>query len=198
MRRKGDPIRGTDGVAPSTTLKELSHIKAVLLHAHFVWGKEIEHVIDESNKSMTDLRKARIVTKSKTRDHLPTSEELQALTNFFYKGWMRIKNAVPMHLIIWFAIYSGRREDELCSLCLPDYDKHHAQWLVRDAKHPDGSEGNHKYIHLEPKTIMLVGKFIEAETRKRMLELGYNEKLLIRKYSNRFKLLYKSMPTARY
>lgn len=38
-----------------------------------------------------------------------------------------------MHLIIWFAIYSGRQEDEICSLRLADYDRHNTQWLVRDA-----------------------------------------------------------------
>ncbi|ENW95803.1 tyrosine-type recombinase/integrase [Acinetobacter sp. NIPH 298] len=178
-RRKGDPILGIDGVAPSTVLKELSHIKAVLVHAQFVWGKDIEATLDEFEKSLTGLRKSRIVTKSKTRDRLPTSDELQALTTHFYKNWMRKKRSVPMHLIMWFAIYSGRREDEICSLRLPDYDQHNTQWLVRDAKHPDGSEGNHKYFHMEPKTIMLVGKFMNKETRKRVLELGYSEKLLV-------------------
>lgn len=178
-RRKGDPVRGIDGVAPSTVLKELSHIKAVMVHAQFVWGKQIEHTIDEFEKSVTGLRKSRIVTKSKTRDRLPTSEELQALTTHFYSVWNRKKRSVPMHLIMWFAIYSGRREDEICSLRLSDYDRHNTQWLVRDAKHPDGSEGNHKYFHLEPKTITLVGKLMETETRKRVLELGYSDQLLV-------------------
>ncbi|WP_038342336.1 tyrosine-type recombinase/integrase [Acinetobacter sp. A47] len=178
-RRKGNPILGTEGVAPSTVLKELSHIKAVLVHAQFVWGKNIEHVIDEFDKSLTGLRKARIVTKSKLRDRLPTSDELQALTTLFYSKWMRKKRSVPMHLIMWYAIYSGRREDEICSLRLPDYDRHNTQWLVRDAKHPDGSEGNHKYFHMEPKTIMLTNKLMEKEVRERVLELGYSDQLLV-------------------
>ncbi|PKF31903.1 tyrosine-type recombinase/integrase [Acinetobacter proteolyticus] len=178
-RRKGDPVRGIDGVAPSTVLKELSHIKAVMVHAQFVWGKNIENVIDEFEKSLTGLRKSRIVTKSKLRDRLPTSDELQALTTHFYRKWKRKKRSVPMHLIMWFAIYSGRREDEICSLRLSDYDRHNTQWLVRDAKHPDGSEGNHKYFHLEPKTTMLISKFMEKETRARVLEMGYSDKLLI-------------------
>ncbi|WP_023270155.1 tyrosine-type recombinase/integrase [Acinetobacter gyllenbergii] len=178
-RRKGDPIRGVDGVAPSTVLKELSHIKAVMVHAQFVWGKNIENVIDEFEKSLTGLRKSRIVTKSKLRDRLPTSDELQALTTHFYRKWKRKKRSVPMHLIMWFAIYSGRREDEICSLRLSDYDRHNTQWLVRDAKHPDGSEGNHKYFHLEPKTTMLISKFMEKETRTRVLEMGYSDNLLV-------------------
>ncbi|MDT1857649.1 tyrosine-type recombinase/integrase, partial [Acinetobacter baumannii] len=54
-----------------------------------------------------------------------------------------------------------------------------SQWLVRDAKHPDGSEGNHKYAHFEPKAIELANKFLEHDTRKRILELGYSDQLLI-------------------
>lgn len=178
-RRKGDPLKGIDGVAPATALKDLSHIKAVLVHAEYVWGEPLENVIAEFDKALIGLRKSRIVTKSKTRDHLPTSDELQALTTHFYRNWKRKRRSVPMHLIMWFAIYSGRREDEICSLRLSDYDRHNTQWLVRDAKHPDGSEGNHKYAHLEPKAIELVNKFLDKDTRTRMLELGGNELLLI-------------------
>lgn len=178
-RRKGDPLKGIDGVAPSTALKDMSHIKAVLVHAEYVWGEQIENVISEFDKSLIGLRKSRIVTKSKVRDRLPTNDELQALTTLFYQKWKRKRRSIPMHLIIWFAIYSGRREDEICSLRLSDYDKHNTQWLVRDAKHPDGSEGNHKYAHFEPKAIDLINKFLDKETRARMLELGGDEKLLI-------------------
>ena len=35
-RRKGDPLKGTDGIAPATALKKMSHIKAVLVHGEFV------------------------------------------------------------------------------------------------------------------------------------------------------------------
>ena len=178
-RRKGDALTGREGVAPATALKDLSHIKAVLTHAEYVWGEPLENVIVEYEKALIGLTKSRIVTKSKVRDRLPTGEELQALTTFFYKTWKRKKKSVPMHLLIWFAIYSGRREDEICSLRLADYDRTNSQWLVRDAKHPDGSEGNHKYAHLEPKAIDLVNKFMEKETRSRILELGYSDQLLV-------------------
>ena len=178
-RRKGDITTGREGVAPATVLKDLSHIKAVLNHAEYVWGEPLENVVIEYEKALLGLTKSRIVTKSKVRDRLPTGEELQALTTFFYKTWKRKKKSVPMHLLMWFAIYSGRREDEICSLRLTDYDRTNAQWLVRDAKHPDGSEGNHKYAHLEPKAIELVNKFMEKETRTRILELGYSNQLLV-------------------
>jgi hypothetical protein len=96
-RRKGDPLKGTEGVAPSTALKDLGHIKAVLIHVEHVWGEPLEEVVVEYDKALTGLRKSRIVTKSKTRDRLPTFEELQALTTHFYKNW---KHKLNLYLCI--------------------------------------------------------------------------------------------------
>ena len=179
MRRKGDPVKGSDGVAPSTVLKDLSHIKAVIMHAEYVWGEPLESVLVEFEKALIGLQKARIVTKSKQRDRIPTAEELQTLTNHFYKNWRRVKNSTPMHLIIWFAIYTARREDEICTIRLDDYDDLNTQWLIRDAKNPKGSLGNHKYAHLEPKAINMIDEFLKPEVRNRMLELGYDKNYLI-------------------
>lgn len=179
LRRKGNPLTGSDGVAPATILKDLSHIKAVIVHAEFVWGEPLENVLIEFDKAMIGLQKSRIVTRSKQRDRIPTAEELQILTNFFYKKWKRVKNSTPMHLIIWFAIYTARREDELCSLRLDDYDDLNSQWLIRDAKNPNGSIGNHKYAHMEPRAINMIDEFMNPEVRERMAALGYDKNILI-------------------
>lgn len=178
-RRKGDPLQAIDGVSPSTALKDMSHIKAVLVHAEFVWGEPLEGVLLEHEKALTGLQKSRIVTKSKLRTRLPTAEELQLLTNYFYKSWRRVKSSAPMHLIMWFAIYTARRENEICNLLLSDYDEINAQWLVRDAKNPKGSLGNHKYAHFEPRAVAMISEFMKPEVRDRMYSLGGNKDLLI-------------------
>jgi len=178
-RRKGNPLEMIDGVSPSTTLKDLSHISSVLNHAELVWGESIEKSKDELTHSLNGLKKARIVTKSKERDRLITPEELLILTNHFYKGWKRVRNAIPMHLIMWFAIYSGRREGEICEMRLDDFDKKNSQWKIRDVKNPDGSKGNHKFAHLEPNALLIIEELLEPTTRKRMLELGYSDELLV-------------------
>ena len=178
-RRKGNPMTMLDGVAPSTVLKDLSHISAVLNHAELVWGEDIAHAKNELSHSLIGLKKARIVTKSKERDRLITSEELHILTNHFYKGWKRVRNAIPMHLVMWLAIYTGRREGELCEMRLNDFDKKNSQWKIRDVKNPDGSKGNHKFAHLEPNALIIIEQLLEPSTRKRMLELGYSDELLL-------------------
>lgn len=178
-RRKGNPMKMTEGVSPSTALKDLSHISSVLGHAELVWGENVVNAKNELAQALIGLKKARIVTKSKERDRLITAEELQILTNHFYKGWKRVRNAIPMHLVMWLAIYTGRREGELCEMRLTDFDKKNNQWLIRDVKNPDGSAGNHKYAHLEPKALEIIQELLEPSTRKRMLELGYSDKLLL-------------------
>jgi len=178
-RRKGNPIEMIDGVAPATALKDLSHISSVLNHAELVWGEDIAHAKNELSHSLIGLKKARIVTKSKERDRLITSEELQILTNHFYKGWKRVRNAIPMHLVMWLAIYTGRREGELCEMRLDDFDKINSQWKIRDVKNPDGSKGNHKFAHLETNALHIIEELLEPSTRKRMLELGYSDELLL-------------------
>ncbi|SDC09045.1 tyrosine-type recombinase/integrase [Acinetobacter boissieri] len=168
-----------DGVAPSTVLKDLSHISSVLNHAELVWGDDIAHTKNELSHSLIGLKKARIVTKSKERDRLIAHEELQILTNHFYKGWKRVRNAIPMHLVMWLAIYTGRREGELCEMRLEDFDKENNQWKIRDIKNPDGSKGNHKNAHLEPNAFLIIEELLKPSIRNRMLELGYSNDLLL-------------------
>lgn len=80
---------------------------------------------------------------------------------------------------MWLAIYTGRREGELCEMRLADFDKKNSQWKIRDVKNPDGSKGNHKFAHLEPNALLIIEELLEPSTRKRMLELGYSDELLL-------------------
>ncbi|WP_111894298.1 tyrosine-type recombinase/integrase [Acinetobacter sp. MB5] len=178
-RRKGNPMEMIDGVSPSTALKDISHISSVLGHAELVWGEDVANAKNELSQAIIGLKKARIVTKSKERDRLITTEELFTLTNHFYKGWKRVRNAIPMHLVMWLAIYTGRREGELCEMRLEDFDRKNNQWKIRDVKNPDGSKGNHKFAHLEPNALLIIDELLEPSTRKRMLELGYSDELLL-------------------
>lgn len=178
-RRNGNPEIGKEGVAPATAEKDLSHLSALFQHADLVWGEKMESTIVELSYAIKGLRKSKIITKSKLRTRIPTAGELQLLTNYFYKSWRRIYASTPMHLIMWFAIYTGRREDEICSMRLADFDKQYNQWLIRDVKNPNGSDGNHKYAHLETHALKLIQEFLKPDTRKRMLNLGYSADLLV-------------------
>ena len=67
------------------------------------------------DKATAQLRKTRQISSSQKRDRLPSTDELIALTKYFTERWKlnRYGSKYPMHLIMWFAIFSCRREAEL-------------------------------------------------------------------------------------
>lgn len=168
-RRAGIPAEGIKPIAPSTALQELQYIRTVLKHAFYVWNIPVSW--QELDYAAEGLANAKIIAKSRRRDRLPTYQELQALTDFFYSRWIqpRHTNQVPMHLIMWLAIYTTRRENEISRMLLADHHPQTSEWLMRDVKHPDGSEGNHKWFTVLPSALPVIEALQEPETRKRML-----------------------------
>lgn len=170
LRRAGYPEIAADPIESSTALQDLQYLKVVLTHADLVWGEKVN--LFELEQAMKGLRNARVITKSKKRDRLPTSNELQTLTNYFYKRWIQRKTAMPLHLIIWLAIYTCRREDELTRLFLNEYDRHHHEWKVFDLKNPNGSAGNHKSFLVTEKAEQVIQEIMKSDVRDRMLHLN--------------------------
>lgn len=168
-----------DGVVPSTIKGDFSFIGATIDHAITAWGLPLETVQFELQQAKTALKKRRIVTNSKTLERTPTNDELTALTVFFHQQWQKGRTTVPMHLIIWLAIYTARRQDELMNLRLSDFDRTNAQWLIRDVKNPDGSKGNHKQAHLEPNALAIIDELLQPAVRNRMIYSGYGDDKLI-------------------
>lgn len=78
-------------------------------------------------------RKEGIIGKSKSRDRRPTIDELERLLTYF-EGQRR--GHIPMVDVVMFAIFSTRRQDEVCSIRWEDLDKKRKRVLVRDMKHP--------------------------------------------------------------
>src|SRR5690606_7122456 len=85
----------------------------------------------------------------------------------------------PMHLIIWFAIYSCRREAEITRMKLSDFDTHNNSWKIRDLKNPTGSKGNHKEFNVLPQCKKIIELLSDQEVRARMLKRGYGDEYLI-------------------
>ncbi|EMD3824024.1 tyrosine-type recombinase/integrase [Acinetobacter baumannii] len=148
-------------------------------HAAVMWGMEVD--LSSFDKATAQLRKTRQISSSKVRDRLPTNEELIALTKLFAERWKLNKYGTkyPMHLIIWFAIFSCRREAELTRLWLQDYDSYHSAWKVYDLKNPNGSKGNHKSFDVLEPCKRIIELLLDNEVRSRMLQLGYDKQLLL-------------------
>lgn len=173
MRRKGISDLGIAPIAASTALQELQYIRTVLKYAHLVWGmRDVTWL--ELDMAVMGLREARIVAKSSRRNRLPTSDELQLLTTYFYQKWSDPlhRNSVPMHLIMWFAIYTCRRQDEIGRLLLADFRRDVGEWLVRDVKRPQGSEGNHKVFTVRDNALPVIDALLMPDVRRRMAAIA--------------------------
>lgn len=177
LRKKGIEDLGLDPVASSTLQHELLHIRGVLSHAAVMWDIDID--LNAFDKATAQLRKTRQISSSQKRDRLPTNDELMALTKYFAQKWRNPNYSYPMHLIIWFAIYSCRREAEITRMELRDFDRHNNSWKIRDLKNPTGSKGNHKEFNVLPQCKKIIELLSETEVRARMLKRGYGDEYLI-------------------
>lgn len=177
QRKVGVDKLGLSPIAASTLQHELLHIRGVLSHATVMWDIDID--LNAFDKATSQLRKTRQISASKKRGRLPTNEELHLLTKYFSEKWSRASYSYPMHLIIWFAIYSCRREAEITRMELSDYDQHNQLWKIRDLKNPTGSKGNHKEFHVLPPCKQIIDLLMDSGIRDRMLKRGYSAEYLI-------------------
>lgn len=177
LRLNGVPDRNIDPICSSTALQELQYLKSVLNHADLVWEYKVN--IFELEQAMKGLRNARLITKSKKRDVLYSSKQLQDLTNYFYKRWELGRTQIPVHLIIWFAIYSGRRQAEISRLKISDFNRKRNLWKIADLKNPKGSAGNDKSFIVNEKCIEVITELLKPDVRSRMLKLGGDPNILI-------------------
>lgn len=150
LRKTGVPELALDSISPSTLGSEFTYLFGVLDHAEIMWGVEID--MNALRRALKQLKKTRNVAPSKKRDRLPTADELIKLTAHFYHKWT--DGGMAMHLIMWFALLSGRRQAEITRLELAD-DLGEV-FVVRDVKNPKGSSGNHQKFTVLPETRQII------------------------------------------
>lgn len=163
LRRNGYPQLDAKPIAPSTAGQDLYYIRAVLIHAEMTFGDAIK--IDELDAARRGLSKSRVISKSAVRHRLPTANELQRLTSYFYQRYQRKNSTYPMHLIMWAAIYLCRRDAELCRIKISDTDIARKTMIVRDVKSPDGSAGNHKKARIPDLAIPVINDLLVAREK---------------------------------
>lgn len=79
-------------------------------------------------------RKEGLIAKSRERDRRPTVDEIRRLLEHFEGRDKR--GDIPMRDITLFALFSSRRQDEICRIRWDDLDRDKRRVLVRDMKHP--------------------------------------------------------------
>lgn len=134
--------RRGQGTGPSTIANDLVWLRIAMRYAADAWGWPIN--LESLETAARAARASRQIAKPRRRNRRPTPEELEKLDAYFASRPQREKTSPPMRLVMWLAIYSCRRQDELTRILWADMDRESLTYLVRDLKHPDGSAGNDK------------------------------------------------------
>lgn len=173
-----------NAISPSSINIELSYLRTVFEYAEAVWGLSID--MNGINKTLKQLSKTKQISLSVKRDRLPTSDELRKLTLYFKDRFENSCKRYPMHIIMWLAIFSCRREAEITRLKISDYNVEQAICLVKNLKNPKGSQGNNKFFQVLPECAKLFEIILKDKYRFKMLELGYDDDLIVPCSANYF------------
>lgn len=129
--------RKLDGAGAATVGNDLIWLRIAFRYVRRAKGISLPlQAIDDAAE---EARAARLIGKAKRRDRRPTPEELEQLDAHFQRSRLR-----HMRYIMWFAIYSCRRQEEICDILREEMHRETMTYQVRDLKHPDGSAGNDK------------------------------------------------------
>jgi integrase len=139
-------------VEPQTANNDLVWIESALRAAYPAFGLKVDLAEIEAAKTL--CRKEGMVRKSQRRDRRPSADELAKLDAFF--AGRDGRSEIPMRDIMWFAVFSTRRQAEITRLEWADNDEEHQTGLVRDLKHPRKKEGNHKRFKYTPEAWEIV------------------------------------------
>lgn len=174
--RRSGAYDGYDPVGTSTLQNNMMAIRVILSYGESL-GLAVP--FDNFDKSMRGLTRTRQVTPSNKRDRLPTTDELIKLTQYFKGKYDRRAVGIPMHFVMWFAIYTARRQDEITRLQFSDFDGE--WWYLRDVKDPKGSKGNHKTFLVNDNAKRLIPLFANPTLRQnqRTLLHEYDDDLLL-------------------
>ncbi|MGY4333158.1 integrase [Bradyrhizobium sp. LB7.2] len=106
---------------PQTRMNYVTHLSTIYSVARPMWGYPLDPAVIKDAKTV--LRRMGIISSSKDRDRRPTLDELDRLMNHFDERQKRSPWAAPMCRLIAFAIFSARRQDEICRITWADLDE---------------------------------------------------------------------------
>ena len=135
--------RKLKGVGPATVGQDLIYLRGVLAMAKPAFGLEAVSArpIDEV---LPLLRQLGLVGPSGKRDRRPTGEELKRLYAHFEGQTAHHSTKIPMRDLCEYAIWTGKRESEICRVRWADLDPagRVTTQILRDMKHPRHKIGN--------------------------------------------------------
>ena len=139
---------------PQTVGNYASHLAAIFAIARPMWDYGLND--REMRDAIVVARRLGIISRSVQRDRRPTLEELDKLLAHFVDRRKKVPQAVPMHKVVVFALFSTRRQAEITQITWDDFEKQHKRVLVRDMKHPGEKVGNDTWVDVPDEAIQVV------------------------------------------
>lgn len=165
---------------PQTVQNDVIWLRTILRTMRDVEGHRYSLDMFETATDM--LKREKLIGRSAQRDRRPTPLELWRLSRYFGR---RKEGTIPMLHLMWFAIYSGRRDSEMCSLLWSDNNDDKQTGMVRDLKHPTQKTGNHKRFKYPASAWKIVQKQPRVDSRI----FPYNPRTISTYFANACKIL---------
>ncbi|WP_315903691.1 site-specific integrase [Pseudomonas citronellolis] len=141
-------------VGPATISNDIAHLGAVISVARPAWGYDIDQHVAKDARPV--LKKLNLISTSRERDRRPQKEELDKLLTYFFDRLRWKPSAIHMPKVIAFAIFSTRRQEEICRIRWDDLDEAGRRVLVRDMKNPGDKYGNDVWCNLPDEAMQLI------------------------------------------
>ena len=140
--------------SPQTVGNYLSHLASIFGVAKPAWGYplDVQAMID----ARIVAKKLGLCGRSKERTRRPTLDELSKLLSHFDVSEKNRKNGICMRRVVLFAIFSTRRQEEICRITFEDLDAGNLEVIVRDMKNPGEKIGNDVRTTLTPQALQLI------------------------------------------
>jgi len=134
-----------------------------LLRCDVQWSE-----IDSAQRTMSKLG---IIAKSGERDRRPSVDEMTRVVSELYrrrKAWEASGRAVrgdliPMDKVLVFAMFSGRRQEEIARINRADTDYERQRVLVRSMKHPTKKVDNDVWCYVPDEAWRVMLSMPESE-----------------------------------
>lgn len=124
--------RVKSGTGPSTVNNDFIWLRTAMRAVRI--GRDLPLDLLAVDDAAFICRKEGLISKSGQRDRRPSLDELDQLLTHFEERDGRAQT--PMVDIVQFALFSTRRQEEICRIRWADVDHDRQRVLVRDMKHP--------------------------------------------------------------
>ena len=137
--RRAQPVTRSHprGVGPSTLNNDLIFLRLVMRYLQHARELPVSPAV--VSDAVDALRAGRGVSKSSQRERRPSADELRRLDAYLFERWQSGRMTVPMWHLMWLAIYSGRRQEELARIPRRGLDRKHGVYVIEGGiKNPAG------------------------------------------------------------